>query len=425
MSCSFIATAAGVSIKTLWQSDLLKRSQAVLRMRFSYLAAAAILCSFGYVYPQDLQACTREPGVLYMFRMENHDKNGETSKFTIKGSSGKPPTKLHLRYDIFEVESFVVYDCLAALDAVKRHVMGQYPSATRLDDKWEISFYENLGKIDQLVEEIEDVIVGGTKNGWITICMDDPGFVYIVNETTPTHFYSLGEGYVYQIMGSSGIPRVAMDNPPVTVQIQKIPIKNCQLAIHSIMHDLHEKSSRGILEKPENGWCAFAVATARYDNFLAYVKYATFPLLAEIPPNDWLPCPNEMGFLYIMRIARRVDTNQEYDYYCHQIFGSQYKLLETSHNNIKITAPYFECLVVGWAGVTDCAAALRKAKDGVLNAGPNEKKWEHVSTTEDEDGECYRMLLEETDSLQHFDEAIVNATKEYFYKIILASLIEE
>ena len=283
--------------------------------------------------------------------------------FKIKGSSGTPPPPTNFEYGILELESFAVNDCLSAFNAVKCFVMGQYPGVTRLDDKFEFSFYMNPGKTNQLVNKIKDVIVGGTENGWMTICTRDPGFVYIVKETIPIHFYFLGEGYVYQIMGSSGIPRVAMDNHPATVEIQKIAIKDCLLAIHSVMHDLAEISgtSSGIIGKPGYGMCAFAVATARYDNFLTRVKYATFPVLAEIPPNDWLPCPNTIGYLYIVRISQRVDTNQEYEYSCHRVFGSQLPLNISDNNNI-ITSPYFTYSFISGGGLTNCAAALKKSQ---------------------------------------------------------------
>lgn len=108
-------------------------------MKFSYLAAAVILCMFGYGHANDEddeipQPCPNVPGYVYIFSgtyFEDSEEDKVWILYTITGSSAPPPAEkfeMQSAYDLlsmYELVRYPVEDCQHAVSdalvAVKKY----------------------------------------------------------------------------------------------------------------------------------------------------------------------------------------------------------------------------------------------------------------------------------------------------------------
>ena len=367
-------------------------------MLFSYLAAAAVLSSFGNVYCETLP-CTNDPGNLFIFHLDW--PLTEDSVFKIKGYSGTLFTQQKigefggiLHYSEFYRIS--VYHCSLAIQKAYHMLKIKHPSwnpTSLAGDEFFVSVTHDQYQL--LIDEVGNAVE--------RVCRAEAGYVYISMEPSIVRNGDGKDGRVYMVEGYSGDP-LSDYNLAGSKEIMRAPVRVCEYAITSIFLnvELFSMSNPEIKRLREYGNNVFYVAELRQKDFINIVKKAIFPVLMMIPPKDWLPCGNHTeGYLYIMTLHQDREDGSSY-YRCDRMFGSSGLI---HRNLLAIKTPEFDYVEYQRYRVSDCAKALEQAK-AVANHDLD-KPWKTLKLMGDE---CYEVFRHE---IITFEEVIGSAIEEY------------
>lgn len=307
-----------------------------------------------------------------------------------------------------------MYDCEVAIEEAYRFLR---ESTTKpLTDLTNFAFSLDVPteRYSELVRNIEDAVALLTDDGWMRVCNQNPGHVYVLQKFfRPEH--DLASEVIYVIEGSSRtvlnhtIDRLYSEiipGPEIHEEL-KVNVSDCEQAVESIVDLLYSVSSTvsGIQGREGYGKNMFSVRNAK-TVFFSVIQHAIFPVLLEIPPIDWLLCEKEKnGYLYIARIAVKGD-NLQWHYYCDRIFGSS---MEIPDRDYKIEVPDSMLWEIKRYEVQDCANAFSEAISNIKEYS-RDGLWEKVTNNKDE---CYHM--KENHYLWYFVGMVDYAINEYLY----------